>query len=312
VPEDKDFKRLVRARMSEEGERYTTARTHFRQEPAARTAGEEAALLPKIVPMDLVGLEAWRAERPRPVPGQHRSSLGTDWELSVDVGGPLKLLEPPAVDVAAVAALGRALAGVGYLAFGLHVLLPAPEGSDPDDPKAPPMEQRHATLLPLQEAQAELDQVLRDRLALELPHPNEFTVGRPRRQDGAVVVPGRSTTTVFLTEQASTPGVGERLEPSKWLELPEKLPGMPWAAYGVVLRVEHDFPVELVPRKPPPHFTGPQRSSPVVGDEFWEACGAVLRSVGPDLGLPVWPLRQGQLYDPEAGVRSIRNWQDPA
>jgi hypothetical protein len=190
---------------------------------------------------------------------QQVASFDTDWELAVDVGGPVDLLEPPAVEVAAVAALGRALTGVGYLAFGLQLLLPAPEGSDPDDPTALPREQGHVRLLPLQEAQAELHRQLRDHLALQLPGPDAFITGRPRRQDGAVVVPGATTTTVLVGEQATTQGLGERLEPSTWLDLPEELPGMPWAAYGVVLRINDDFPVELVPRNPPPQVTGPRR-----------------------------------------------------
>ena len=310
MPEDKDFKRLVRARMADQGERYTTARAHLRPEGAAEVASEETAVLPKVVPMDLAGLEAWRAERPRPTPGQQVSSFGTDWELAVDAGGPVDVLEPPAVEVTAVASLGRALGGVGYLAFGLHVVLPAPAGSDPDDPKPPPMEERHATLVPLQEAQAELHRLLGEHLAIQLPHPNEFLIGRPRRQGGELVVLGRSTTTVFVGEESTTHDLGERLEPSRWLELPEKLPGRPWAAYGLLLRIEHEFPVELVPRNPPPHFTGPQRSSPVVSEEFWERCGRALRSAASDSRLPAWPLHQGLVHSP-AGVRQIRNWQQP-
>ena len=39
MPTDKDFKRLVRARMGKTGESYTTARSHLRPDPTPGLAG---------------------------------------------------------------------------------------------------------------------------------------------------------------------------------------------------------------------------------------------------------------------------------
>lgn len=134
MTDDKDFKRIIRARMADTGERYTTAKANLRPEAIWATPS-----LAGVIPMDLGALQAWRAERPRPVPGPAAlaTSYGPDWELTVDAGGPLGVLEPPALELARVAALGAALSGVGYVVFGLHLRLPAPAGSDPDNPRPP-------------------------------------------------------------------------------------------------------------------------------------------------------------------------------
>ena len=273
------------------------------------TAG--AATLADVVPMDLAALEAWRARRPRPTPGPAAtpSSYGPDWELTVDAGGPLERLQPPALEVARVAALGSALRGVGYVAFGLHVRTPAPEGSDPDEARAPSPGSHRASLEPLQRAQAELHRRLREHLGLDVRGPTGFTTGRVRRQDGELVLPGRTETTVLLGRDQD--GLGDVLDPASWSALPGESLGEPWAAYGVVLHVEHQFPTKQFPTDPPPGFTGPFHVGPSVDEGYWAHLGEVFTVAAARVGLPPWPLQRATLYDPAAPSRQGKHWQAP-
>jgi hypothetical protein len=109
---------------------------------------ERPPSLAGVVPMDFAALDASRRSRPEPAPGPaaRPAAYGPDWELTVDAGGRLEILEPPALELAAVAALGAALRGVAFVAFGLDLLLPAPAGSDPDDPRPPAPGARQAAL----------------------------------------------------------------------------------------------------------------------------------------------------------------------
>lgn len=311
MPEDKDFKRIVRARMADTGERYTVARAGLRSEMgSAGTAAFKPARLAGVIAMNLPALDAWRRERPRPVPGEQPSSFGPDWELIVDAGGQLELLEPPVLKVASVKALGSGLGGVAFIVFGLHLLLPGPQGSDPDDPRPPSGDSHRASVELLQQAQAELHAQIREHLGIDVAAPTDFTTGRVRRQDGDVVLPARTGTTVLLGD-GGPGGLGEQLDLSSWLTLPGGLPGRPWAAYGVVLRIERKFPTQQFPTDPPPGFTGPYHLAPVVDEAFWEATGEAFRSVAVAVDLPPWPLRQGKLRDPGSGTGQAKSWQVP-
>lgn len=306
MTDEKDFKRLVRARMAETGERYTTARAGLRPE------GTEApAPLAGVVPMDLAALEAWRAQRPRPVPGPAAppTSYGPDWELAVDAGGRLELLQPPALEIERVAALGAALGGVGYVTFGLHLRLPAPAGSDPDHPRPPSPQWHRDSLEPLHQAQAELHRRLREHLGVEPGGSTGLTTGGVRREDGELVLPGRSETMVLLGQHDD--GLGGVLDPSKWSMLPGEPLGEPWAVFGVVLHVEHEFPTTRFPTDPPPGFTGPFRLGPVVDDEYWAHVGEVFIAAAARVGLPPWPLHHASLQDPNARGGQRKHWQQP-
>jgi hypothetical protein len=245
MPEDKDFKRIVRARMADTGERYTEARAGLRPDDASGGVADEPGRLAGVVHMDLAGLEAWRRDRPQPVPGAQPTSFGPHWELSLDAGGRLDVLVPPVLEVATVTGLGRVMGGVAYVSFGLHMLLPAPEGSDPDDPGPPRMHTDPGLLTPLSAAHAELQTYLGEYLGVEAPALNGLVTGRLRRHAGGVVVPARSEATVLL----GGAGVGGRrgfmLDPSGWPSPSGDLPARPWVAYGVVLHLEREFQFTL-------------------------------------------------------------------
>lgn len=311
MPEDKDFKRIVRARMADTGERYTAARAGLRPDDATGAAADEPRRLAGVVPMDLAGLKAWRRDRPQPVPGAQPTSFGPHWELSVDVGGRLDVLDPPAIEVATVAGLGPVLGGVAYVSFGLHMLLPAPEGSDPDDPGPPRMHTDPGLLRPLSSAHAELHTYLGEFLGVEAPPLSGLVTGRPRRHEGGVVVPGRSESTVLLGEAGVGGRRGFMLDPSGWPSLSVEMPAQPWVAYGVVLHLEREFPTRQLPTDPPPGFTGPYRLAPLIDESFWEAVGAALASAAARVGLPSWPLQQGKVHDPASRTGMAMNWQQP-
>jgi hypothetical protein len=264
-----------------------------------------------VVPMDLAGLHAWRAERP-PVasgPAARPTSYGPHWELTVDAGGPLGVLEPPALALERVAGLGAALSGVGYVAFGLNLRMPAPAGSDPDDPRPPSPESRGASLEPLQRAQAELHRRLREHLGVDLPGAMGLRTGRVRREDGALVLPGRSETKVLVGQPED--GFAGVLDPSMWSTLPGEPLGEPWAAYGVVLRVERGFPMKQFPTNPPAEFSGPFHIGPSIDEEYWAHLGEVFTAAAAGTGLPPWPLHQATLHDPEARGGQSKRWQQP-
>ena len=311
MPEDKDFKRIVRARMAETGEPYTAARASLRPDRSSGTASPELASFPDIVRLDLAALEAWRRERGRPVPDESQSSSDPHWELTIDAGGRADALGAPELEIATVAALGPAVGGVPYIAFGLHVLLPAPHGSNPDDPGPPPRDSQGASFGALHRAQAHLHQQLREHLGIELSTPISFTAGRVRRQDGDVGLPGRTETTVLLGDGGLGNGSGDRLDPSSWLQLPGGVLGQPWAAYGIVLRIKRDFPTRQFPTDPPPDFPGPYRLGPAVDEELWDRTGEAFRLAAAGVGAPPWPLYKGRLHDPASGTRVERNWQQP-
>jgi hypothetical protein len=263
------------------------------------------------VPMDLAGLEAWRRDRPRPMPGEQPTAFGPHWELSVDAGGRLDVLVPPVLEVATVTGLGRVMGGVAYVSFGLHVLLPAPEGSDPDDRGPPRMHTDPGLMRPLSAAHDELHKYLGEYLGVEAPAMSGLVTGRPRRHEGGVVVPGRSEATVLLGEAGVGGRRGFMLDPSRWPSPSGDMPTRPWIAYGVVLHLEREFPTRQLPTDPPPGFTGPYRLAPHIDESFWEALGAALASAAAQVGLPAWPLHQGKVHDPASRTGMARNWQQP-
>ena len=260
-----------------------------------------------VVPMDFAALDAWRRSRPEPAPGPaaRPAAYGPDWELTVNAGGRLDILEPPALELAAVAALGAALRGVAFVDFGLDLLLPAPAGSDPDDPRPPAPEALQASLEPLHRAHSELRRRLDEQLGLELAGPLHLRTGRVRREeDGELMLPGRSGTTVLLGQAENA--LAEVLELSTW---PTAAGESLWAAYGVVLHVGSEFPTRRFPTNPPPGFTGPYHVGPIVDEGYWASVGETLRVAAAGVGLPAWPLLEGSLRDPIARSGQSKNWQ---
>lgn len=120
--------------------------------------------------------------RAAPGPAAPPPSHGQDWELTVNAGGLLDVLRPPALDVARVAALASALGGVGYVTYGLHLRLPAPEGSDPHNRRAPSPGSLQASLEPLERAQAELHRRLRQHLGVDPSGSMGFRTGPYERR----------------------------------------------------------------------------------------------------------------------------------
>ena len=275
------------------------------------SAVDEPARLAGVVPMNLAALEAWRRDRPRPVPGDQPRSFGPHWEASVDVGGRLGVLFPPELDMATVTGLSQVLGGVAYVSFGLHMLLPAPEGSDPDDPRPPPMHTDPGLLKRLSAAHAELHTYLSEYLGVEAPALSGLATGRPRRHESGVVVPGRSEESVLLGEAGVGGRLGYRLDPSGWPPPSGGMPAWPWVAYGVVLHLEREFQTRQLPTDPPPDFSGPYRLAPLIDETFWEALGRAFTSAAERLGLPSWPLHQGKVHDPASRIGMARNWQSP-
>jgi hypothetical protein len=309
MPEDKDFKRIVRARMADTGERYTVARAGLRPEGASDEAAGDVPVLAGVVAMDRAGLDAWRREWPQPVPGVQPTSFGPDWELTVGAGGGLDVLDPPRLEVAAVAALGRVLGGVACMSLGLHMLIPVPPGSDPESPGRPFfMPNEPGLLTPLSQAHAELRAQLGEHLGVDAPAGSGLTTGQLRRHEGFVVVPARSEETVLLGE----PGVGGRrgyhLDPSEW---PVPAGSAPWAVYGLVLHIQHDFPTRRYPTDPAPGFTGAYHLAPVVDETFWEEAGAALGAAAARVDLPRWPLDHARIRDPVTRTGWAKRWQQP-
>jgi hypothetical protein len=76
----------------------------------------------------------------------------------------------------AIAVLGRALEGVGFASFGLHMDLPAPEGSDPDEPR-PSAQDQHLLMENLRRSDATFRLQLGGHLRTELPGASEFLTG---------------------------------------------------------------------------------------------------------------------------------------
>ncbi|MEX2621544.1 MAG: hypothetical protein WD250_15110 [Egibacteraceae bacterium] len=317
MPKDKNFKRRVRARMTDTGERYTDARSQLRPDAAGQPTPDEPPAIDGVVPTGLEELQKWRRMRPWPVAGVGSpEAFGHRWELTVDAGGRLAVLEPPALDVGAVAALGRAAGGVGTIAFGLHMDLPAPEGCEPGD--APPFGPDFHE--PLRRVH---DELLRH---LDLPGtgPGFMMIGPARRNGGHMVVPAHTGTTLLVGTAAgggtvAVPGTRfgtnldaardaatlGRLDPSTWPQLPDE----PWACYGVVLQIERDFPVQRMPTHPPAGYIGPWHVQPAIG-ELWDEAGRLLQSAAAQVGLPAWPLHEASLTDATSGWPGSKySWQ---
>jgi hypothetical protein len=311
MPKEKDFKRIVRERMTRTGERYTAARSSVRPGAASGEPMDDPQRIAGVVPMDRDALLAWRRDRPSPTPGEQPTSFGPHWEVSVDVGGRLDVLTPPVVEAAAVAGLGPVLGGVAYIRFGLHMLLPAPEGSDPDEPGPPRMHTDPGLLTPLSAAHAELHGYLSEHLGVEASTLSGLTTGRLRRDESGIVLPGRSEETVLLGEDEVSGRVGYRLDPTGWPSLAGGMATSPWLAYGVVLHLEREFQTRQLPTDPPPGFTGPYRVAPFIDETFWEALGTALTSAAEHLELPSWALHQAKVHDPASRTGMAKNWQQP-
>lgn len=317
MPEDKDFKRIVRARMAQTGERYTQARGALRP-PTAAAASSPAerpgrpAFPARLVRLELEEFLAERAaNRPPSSEAAGTSTFGPRWELTVQVGGAVDVLRPAAVSVADVAALAGELGGVGFVAFGTHFVVPAPEGTVADGRSMPPGQFERFDAM--RRAAAELDHRLDQDFGIHLPAGYDRRVlrghssARPIERDGALVIPCRTRTVVYLGAGLDAV-LGDRLDPASWLEASgDALPGTPWVGYGVVVAVEGTFETIQVPTRAD---ASTKVSRPLVGSAFWDAAGAAMLGAAALLGLPQWPLQEATLRDPITGIQMVRPW-DP-
>ena len=293
MPKDKDFKRLVRSRMARTGERYTVARADLRSagsapdpDPDERTPGPAAVMPPTVVPLDYKELLDLRA-----VADLHRREGSRDvrppppgprWELNVLAAEPLAEQDSASISLSAVAALGSAVGGVGYLALGLDAVLPLPAGAQAGPERLP-------SIGPINEAEADLLAVVRDKGGLEMP-----PLGDARRLVGTKMLPRADAQGVNWLEAWIETGVligpDERavVDLAAILEGSGALPGRVWAGYGVVVVVDREFPQQ----QPLGHGEG-WLSEPFTRIErgFWDQAGAGLRSAAESVGLPPWPLR---------------------
>jgi hypothetical protein len=139
-------------------------------------------------------------------------SLGPRWELTVAAGGVLGILDPPVLELGAVASLGRVLGGAGYVEVGVEVPLDPPEDSIPDVLQLTD-EESAAALQHLQAAYDQLRGALGQHFGIRVPQPaSSFLIDRPRRRAGELVMCGRSTATIL----PGVAGVGvERFDPSR-------------------------------------------------------------------------------------------------
>lgn len=301
MPEDKDFKRLVRDRMARTGLRYTQAREALRPGTAPTGppvhAGADRPQMPEVVVAggvdSLLQLRA-RSRPPTEQPEQAASegSTGSSWELSVAAGGPLKSLVPAAISLPAVAELGASLKGVGYLALGLDLAMPLPEGAAVGQGAPPPIEV-------LLQAQAELLAVVRESGGVAMPPEQDATVVTRHSSrtgtgdDGTGWLEARTDTAMMVR-----PGEEAVVDLSAVLAEAERLAGEPWAAYGVIVILDRVFPERDAPPAAGRHFRVPE-----VDREFWNQAGEAMESAAEAAGLPGWPLERAWMQSLSSFVR---------
>lgn len=302
VPEDKDFKRLVRGRMARTGQRYTQAREALRPGTPPTLppfhAGANRPQMPEVVLAGEVDLLLELRAKSRPHPTEHpevatrERSTGSRWELSVAAGGPLKILPPVAISLQAVAALGASLKGVGYLAFGLDLAMALPEGAAVGQGAPPPIEV-------LRQAQAELLAVVRESGGLAMPPEQDPTVVTRHSSrtgtgdDGNGWLEARTDTAMMVR-----PGEEAVVDLGAVLAEAERLAGEPWAAYGVIVILDRAFPERDAPAGTRRHFRVPE-----VDREFWNQAGKAMESAAEAAGLPRWPLEKAWLQSLSSLVR---------
>lgn len=293
MPKDKDFKRLVRSRMARTGERYTVARAGLRPRGSAPGPvggpGPAMRMPPTVVPLDYEALLDLRAgtnlRRGKRSSEVHRPHPGPRWELKVLAAEPLADQDSASIALSAVAALGTALGGVGYLALGLDALLSLPGGVEAGSERFPPIG-------PVIEAEAELLTVVRDKGGLEVP-----SSGDGRRLTGHKMLQRADAQGVNWLEAWIETGLliepGERtvVDLAAILEVSGALPGRVWVGYGVVAVIDREFP-----QQPLTHGEG-GLSTPITRIErgFWDQAGAALESAAESVGLPSWSLEDGWL-----------------
>lgn len=313
MPEGKDFKRVVRTRMTETGERYTEARARLRPGPSQGRPKESTAFPATVIPLRL---EDFLRRQPLPRAGtEGPEPFGPELELTVEAGSWLENLEPPSVPIASIAALGTLLGGVAYVVFGLDVAIPSELTPAANAGAVPSPESQQRLFRELSLAKGELHQLLREDMNIELPAlPDPRVVegqvtGRPRSRNDGIVLPGRTRTALLLGEGGLDQVLGDRLDPSTWLS-GRPLRGTLWAGFGVVLDIEKEFPLGQVPKNPSPQFTGPRRSLPEVPEAFWTAVTGAVMAAATEVALPAWPLQHASIRV-SSDMLVGRHWQSP-
>lgn len=304
MPEDKDFKRLVRARMAKTGERYTEARSRLRPEgpttaPRAQDSEQPRQMPPTVTPVDVETLVDMRSESRRAATEQkHQGSSplasGRRWELTVAAGGPLDAIGAASLSLRAVAALGTALQGVGYLAMGRDFSVPLPDGAPVGPLVAPPGGM-------LSQAQAELLTVVRERTGFAVPpegHAVVLTGHRSRTgidEEGLGRLEARTETGVMVR-----PGEEAVVDLAAILAGATALAGRVWASYGVIVIIDHAFPLREFSPGSDAMVSSP---FPDVDREFWDQAGEAMTSAATSVQLPPWPLDDAWLRSLSSFVR---------
>lgn len=325
MPEDKDFKRIVRARMEETGEPYTKARSELRPDAGADRSAIDAAAFPaEIVPLDLEQLLArapqMRPPRPgdpfvliEPPTGEPAPGEGRRWELAIEAGGSVDAIDRAVVSLDAVARLGASLAGVPYIIFGVDVLIPAPPGVEPGDTRPPSPQVRQPVFAAMSEVGHRLEQVLRDSFGFDPAElgrrrrPAAFVTGRPTLLDGTLVFPGRTRLAVYVDEKAIAALGRTAVDPFAWASDGDPLPGKLWAGFGLVVDIIATFPIRPAPEAA---RAMPDRPPfPNVSDTFWTSIGQAFLNTAADVGLPGWPLLHASLTDHATRAEVSRDWQ---
>jgi hypothetical protein len=309
MPEDKDFKKLVRARMEQTGECYTQALAQLRPETAAVSASAAAApggALGSILPTDVDSLIERRAERAR-LCAELTAARGSEfptrvfdppagppWELRVVAGGPLEEIGAPSLRMVDVAALGAALPGVGFATFGLDLKVRAPAGTVSLLPA--PLAgwlPSHGSGEPMLRAQAELLTLVRERAGLAVPPWEDGRVchgHRSRITGDGVGAPWLVALT--QTDVLIRPGDDSVVDLAALREGEAALCARVWAGYGVSVNLDREFPEHRVASR----LEGsPSFSWPEIDRSFWGAAGEAVTAAAHEAGLPSLPLWRGWL-----------------
>jgi hypothetical protein len=292
MPEDKDFKKLVRARMEQTGERYTQARAHLRPEAAARAPDADRELLARIVPTDVEALvelrsqqNLWREPRPLAVP---------PWELMILAGGPLDEMGLESLSLAGVAELGSSLQGVGFLAIGLDLLIDLPS-----DVSGDPLARSWSGRQSARRVHRELLELVQDRTPLRVPPESDGTrIGNDRfavKADEAGIerLEALTETGVLLR-----PGADGLINVGSILDATSAFGGRAWIGYGAIVIIEQHFSERRT-------FTGDSAHYTLeVDPAFWTAAGDALTGAAEGVHLPAWPLEEARLQCLNSPARS--------
>lgn len=305
--------------MTETGDRYTQARATLRPDtpsPGPDATTEKHSFPGPVMPITVEDLVARHHHTVAPAAGDPAATFGSRWEVSVEAGGRLEVLDPPRLPTAAVAALGDSVGGVGYVAFGLDTILPAEDGATIEDRNTPPArEVRIANHQRIGRVQVEFLRILRDDFGIDLLQGDDrlarsCRIGRLHPVDQGVVRPARFRSQMLLGVGGLDEVLGVWLDPRSWLEGAQDLPGAPWAAFGVIVDVEVRFAVADPPTNPPAHLIGALPARPEIDEKFWTQTGHAFQSAAIATALPPWPLLGASVREPGPRMPgTMREWQ---